>query len=149
MVLKSTSTNELSKSRCHLFSAVYYFLYKEALIRSSAPQFLERCNEMRTPHSLHQLNEGSSVYSWPLQEHFCLPCHRVIESFELEGTLKRHPVRLPCNEQGHSELHQVLRASSSLTLGVSSDEASTTSLGNLCLIGFIDPFFMKESEDSV
>ena len=38
----------------------------------------------------------------------------------------------PCHEQGHPQLHQVLRASSNLTLSVSGDGASTTSLGNLC-----------------
>jgi len=27
--------------------------------------------------------------------------HRIIESFELEGTLEGHLVQLPCNEQGH------------------------------------------------
>lgn len=61
MVLKPTSTNELSKSRCHLYGTVCFFLYKEALAHSSAPQFLERCNEMRTPHSVHQLNYSSSI----------------------------------------------------------------------------------------
>ena len=33
-----------------------------------------------------------------------------MESCELEGTLKGHPVQLPCNEQGHLQLNQVLRA---------------------------------------
>jgi len=33
-----------------------------------------------------------------------------IESFELEGTLKGHLVQLPCSEQGHLQVHQVLRA---------------------------------------
>lgn len=61
MVLKPTSTNELSKSRCHLYGTVCFFLYKEALAHSSAPQFLERCNEMRTPHNVHQLNYSSSI----------------------------------------------------------------------------------------
>jgi len=27
--------------------------------------------------------------------------HRIIESLELEGSFKGHPVQLPCNEQGH------------------------------------------------
>ena len=39
---------------------------------------------------------------------------------------------MPCNEQGQPQLHQVLRAPSSLTLGVSRDGAPTTSPGNLC-----------------
>ena len=38
---------------------------------------------------------------------------------------------IPCIDQGHPQLHQVLRAPSSLTLGVSRDGASITSLGNL------------------
>ena len=36
--------------------------------------------------------------------------HRIIESFELKGTLQDHLVLLPCNEHGHLQLHQVLRA---------------------------------------
>ena len=58
--------------------------------------------------------------------------YRTIELFELEETLKGHLVQIPCSEQGHLQLHQVLRAPSSLTLRVSKDGASTTSLGNLC-----------------
>ena len=54
-------------------------------------------------------------------------------AFELEGvTLKGHLVQLPCNVQGCLQLHQVLRALSSLTLDVFRDGTSTTSLGNLC-----------------
>ena len=33
--------------------------------------------------------------------------HRIIESFELEGTLKGHLVQLSCNEQEHLQLDQV------------------------------------------
>ena len=51
---------------------------------------------------------------------------------ELIGALKGCLVLLPCNEQGHLQLHQVLRAQSNLTLNVSRDGASTTCLGNLC-----------------
>ena len=50
------------------------------------------------------------------------------ESLELEGTLKGHLVQLPCNEQGHPQLDQVLRALSSLTSNVSKDGSSTSSL---------------------
>ena len=57
--------------------------------------------------------------------------HRIIQSFELEGTLKGHLAQLPCNKQGCLQLHKVLRAPSSLTLHVSKDRVSTTSLGNL------------------
>ena len=50
--------------------------------------------------------------------------HRIIESFELEGTLKSQLVLPPCNEQGHLQLIPVLRALLSLTLSVSRDGAS-------------------------
>ena len=40
---------------------------------------------------------------------------KIIESFELEGTLKGHPVQLPYNEQGHPQLPQVLISSFSLS----------------------------------
>ena len=50
-----------------------------------------------------------------------------LESFELEGALKGHLAQFPCSDQGHLQLHQVLRAPSSLTLGVCRDGASTTS----------------------
>ena len=50
---------------------------------------------------------------------------RIIESLELEGTFKSHPVQLPCNEQRHPQLHQVLRAWYSLALKVSRDGAPT------------------------
>jgi len=33
-----------------------------------------------------------------------------MELLELEETLNGHLVQLPCNEQGHLQLHQVLRA---------------------------------------
>ena len=33
--------------------------------------------------------------------------HRIIASFELEGTRKGHLVPLPCREQGHLLPHQV------------------------------------------
>jgi len=61
-------------------------------------------------------------------------CALTTALLELEGTLRSHLVQLPCNEQGHLQLHQVLRAPSSLTLGVSRVETSTTSLNLLqCL----------------
>ena len=40
-------------------------------------------------------------------------CH---EWFELEGTSKGRLLPLPCSAQGHPQLHQMLRAPSSLTL---------------------------------
>ena len=68
--------------------------------------------------------------------------YRDIEPFELEGTLKGHPVQLPHSDQGH------LQASSSLTLGVSRDGTSTTSLCNpfQCFITLIvTNFFLISS----
>ena len=55
----------------------------------------------------------------------------IVESFELDGIFKGYLVQLPCNEQGHLQLHQVLRALPSLTLNVAGDGAFTISLGNL------------------
>lgn len=64
---------------------------------------------------------------------------RIIEPFELGGTLKSHLILLPCSEQGHLQFHQMLRAPSSLTLSIYRDRTSTTSLGNLyhCLTTLI------------
>ena len=58
--------------------------------------------------------------------------YRIIELFELEGSLKGRLVQLPCNElpYNHSSI-RLLRALSSLILNVSRDGASTTSLVNL------------------
>ena len=56
----------------------------------------------------------------------------IIEQFVFDGSVEGHLVQLPCSEQGYLQLHQLLRAPSNLTLGVSRDGAPTTSLGNLC-----------------
>jgi len=61
------------------------------------------------------------------------------EKFELEGMLKGHLVQIPCSEHGPPQLHQVLRAPSSLTLGVSRDGATTTSLGKINGVFFESP----------
>ena len=37
---------------------------------------------------------------------FAPQTHRIIESFELEGTVKGHLVQLLCHEQGHLQLNQ-------------------------------------------
>ena len=60
-------------------------------------------------------------------------CHRIIESFELEGTLKSHVVQFPCNEPTPNTYSSIrlLRAPSSLALDVSRDGTATTSLGTL------------------
>ena len=63
---------------------------------------------------------------------YSMSVFRITESFKLEETLKGHLAQLPCNEQGHLQLHQVLRAPSSLSLDVPKNRISTTSLGNLC-----------------
>ena len=79
---------------------------------------------------------------------FLEPLLHIIESFELEETFKGHQVQLPCNEEGHLQLHQVLRSMSSPTLRVSRDEAYTTSLCNLCqclTTVSIKNFFLKSS----
>ena len=44
---------------------------------------------------------------------YCICCvlyryrNSIIASLELEGTFKGHLVQVPCNEQGHAQLHQV------------------------------------------
>ena len=76
--------------------------------------------------SLVQFTVRVDIFRWYFTD------YRVIELFELEGTHKGHLVQFLWNEQGHPQLHQVLRALSNLTLGVSRDRTSTTSLGNLC-----------------
>ena len=47
-------------------------------------------------------NNSTGFYA---QFRSCIPRssfdHRIIELFELEGTLKGHLVYLPCSEQGH------------------------------------------------
>ena len=69
----------------------------------------------------------------PVQPILCTPSfssslHRIIESFELEGTLKGHPVQLPCNEQGYPQLNQGAQSPSSLTLAVSRGRVTSPSL---------------------
>jgi len=64
---------------------------------------------------------------------FPLKDYRIIELFELEGTLKRHLVQLPCNEQGHLQLHQVAQslalAPSGMTLEMSFTACVSQELG--------------------
>ena len=69
-------------------------------------------------------NTCGCVYGIGKEHHQVL---RIIELFELEGTLKGHLVQLPSNEQGHPQLHQKLRAPSHLILGISRDGVSTIS----------------------
>jgi len=50
-----------------------------------------------------------------------LKIHGIVEWFELEGTFKGCESHPPAMNSGHLQPHQVLRAPSSLTLGVSRD----------------------------
>ena len=65
---------------------------------------------MSTPAtiSLHMQNSRGRILSMPVSGIL------LIEPFELEGTVKSHLVQLLYNEQGHLQLHQVLRALYSL-----------------------------------
>ena len=56
------------------------------------------------------------------------------QNHRMEGTFKGHLVQLPCDEQGHLQLDQVLRAQSSLTFSVSRNGASTTSVSKLSVL---------------
>ena len=56
--------------------------------------------------------------------------HRITAWFGLAGTFSGHLVQPPCHEQGHLQLHQVAQSPSNLALGISRDEALTTSPGN-------------------
>jgi len=62
-----------------------------------------------------------------------LPCNcRIIESFELEGTLKGHLVQLSSNEQGYPQLDHIAQSPIQPDLpSVSKVGVSTESLGNL------------------
>jgi len=53
------------------------------------------------------------------------------ESLELEETFKGHLGQLPCNEQGHAQLHQVAQDLMQPYLKSLQDGASTIPLGNL------------------
>ncbi|KAK4814468.1 hypothetical protein QYF61_018986 [Mycteria americana] len=75
--------------------------------------------------------------------------HGIIECCELEGTFTGHLVQLPCkSREDIFNKIRLLRAPSNLTLNVSRDGASTTSLGNLfqCLTTLmVKNFFLKSS----
>jgi len=72
-----------------------------------------------------------------------------MEPLELEGALKGHLVHLPCTEQGHPQLHQVLRTPSSLTSAVSGDGASTSSVGRLLHVPYLEQFFSIQHSELV
>ena len=63
---------------------------------------------------------------------FWKTCDKTIEWFGLGGTFTDHLNHPSCNEQGHIQLHQILRALFNIMLNISKGGASTTSLGNLC-----------------
>jgi len=90
-----------------------------------------RCREEERGRTTTQ-EPGMSISGMPIPEPtvhaLFLDTHdRTIESSDLERTFKGHLVQCPCSEQGHLQLHQVLKAPSSLTLGVSRDRAPITS----------------------
>ena len=58
-----------------------------------------------------------------------LKIHGIVELFELEGTFKGCESHPPAMNSGHLQPHQVLRAPSSLTLGVSRDVGVFTTSG--------------------
>lgn len=67
----------------------------------------------------------------------------IMESFEVEGTFKGHLVQLSCEEQECLQLHQMLKAWSSLTLSVFRDGASSIALGSLFEFA-ISSLFLKD-----
>ena len=54
--------------------------------------------------------KASERKEWLFPIVYSLCCHRIIELFEFEGTLKGHLVQLPCTEQGHLQLDQVAQS---------------------------------------
>lgn len=66
----------------------------------------------------------------PLLSSRLKPINRIVEPFGLEGTFKGHLVQRPA--MSRDIFNRLLRASSNLTLNVSQDGASVTSLGDLC-----------------
>jgi len=50
--------------------------------------------------------EPTTVSEGTFWDEMCSTPYVLIESFELEGTLKGHLVQIPCTEQGHSQFHQ-------------------------------------------
>lgn len=65
----------------------------------------------------------SAVYLLLLASMYLVKLHRIIELFELEQTFKSHLVQLPCTEQGHPQIRQVLRAPYIQTLNDSNGTA--------------------------
>ena len=76
-------------------------------------------------YAVSPLQEGDKVCS------VALILHRMIESFELEGTVKGYLVQLPSNEQGHLQLNQVAQSPIQPDLECLQGRRSTTSLGRM------------------
>jgi len=114
------SLSNLEKMRLRIdFIALYSFLCKGSGEGHADNFFLVSSGRMH--------GNGSQVCQWRFGLEIRI---RIIEYSGLEGTFTGHLVQPLCNEQGHLQLDQVPQ---SLTLKVSRDEESTTSLGNLTL----------------
>ena len=112
------SLSNLEKMRLRIdFIALYSFLCKGSGEGHADNFFLVSSGRMH--------GNGSQVCQWRFGLEIRI---RIIEYSGLEGTFTGHLVQPLCNEQGHLQLDQVPQ---SLTLKVSRDEESTTSLGNL------------------
>jgi len=94
--------NSRPTSRAQVIVAVRFFHPLLSNFMSAVSHALSEAM-MYDPVSLHR--EGNTGRDAP-EEDLQLSAYRIIESFELEGTLKGHLVRLPCNEQGHLHIHQ-------------------------------------------
>ena len=102
---------------------------------------------LSTTHTLQFPPRSDSMHTWAQEQPWLFPLSfplwhqvevnvitlpyklknpKIMESFELEGTLKGHVVQLPCDE--HLQLNQVLGAPS--TLNASRDGAPSTQRQN-------------------
>ena len=115
----------------YMASVLLYRGMEKMYSRSLRNEFVNRlqCMELTVVHDIASLYAITVLFL--LHSQYWNKLHRIIELLELKDTFKGHLVQLLCSEQGHLELGRLLIAPSSLTLHVSKDGASTTSLGNL------------------
>ncbi|KAK4818202.1 hypothetical protein QYF61_008586 [Mycteria americana] len=112
--------------------------------------FLKDCIPWKGP-TLEQLMKNCSLWEGPMLEEFvkdCLPWDGRHTGTEEKRTFIVHLVQTPCKSRDIFNKIRLLRVPSNLTLNVSRDGASTTSLGNLfqCLPTLIvKNFFLKSS----